>query len=345
MTPLAHTILPGVVIAFLFGWPLALGALIMGVLTAIGIGALSGQGVVKEDTAIGVIFAGAFALGVAMLSVTGNYTVDLAHFLFGNLLGVSIGDLWMSLGLGTAVLLTIFFFYKEFLVISFDPVLATTLRLPANFLRYLLLVLIAVTVVVSLQVVGIALMMAMLVTPAAAASLLTRRLPSMMVAARRHWRVGQRDRFVRFLLFERRFRPGHRAGGDRHFCVFVFVGAGAGRSLAAMKGGDGRTAAHERMAALSAALRGQGYRLTAARRKIWQVLVVSGGHVTADELVRLVRAEASGVGRMTVYRTLDLLNELGLIRPVYQGTGAAHYVLMDQGHHHHLICSTCPSGG
>lgn len=180
---LAHTILPGVVVAFLFGWPLAVGALIMGILTAFGIGALSSQGMVKEDTAIGVIFAGAFALGVLLLSVTGNYTVDLAHFLFGNLLGVSAGDLWLSVILGAVVLLTIFFFYKEFLVISFDPVLATTLRLPANFLRYLLLILIAVTIVVSLQVVGIALMMAMLVTPAAAASLLTRRLPPMMAIA------------------------------------------------------------------------------------------------------------------------------------------------------------------
>jgi manganese/iron transport system permease protein len=177
---LAHTILPGVVIAFLLGWPLALGALIMGVLTAIGIGALSSQGVVKEDTAIGVIFAGAFALGVALLSVSGNYTIDLAHFLFGNLLGVSVQDLWLTLGLSLLVLLLVFLFYKEFLVVSFDPVLATTLRLPTGFLRYLLLILMAVTIVVSLQVVGIALMVAMLVTPAAAASLLTRRLPTMM---------------------------------------------------------------------------------------------------------------------------------------------------------------------
>jgi len=136
--------------------------------------------VVKEDTAIGVIFAGAFALGVALLSATGNYTVDLAHFLFGNLLGVSTADLWVTAGLGLGVLLIVFFFFKEFMVISFDPVLATTLRLPATFLRYLLLVLIAITIVVSLQVVGIALMVAMLVTPAAAASLLTRRLTPMM---------------------------------------------------------------------------------------------------------------------------------------------------------------------
>jgi len=180
---LAHTILPGVVIAFLLGWPLAVGALVMGLLTALGIGALSGQGMVKEDTAIGIIFAGSFALGVALLSTVGNYTVDLTHFLFGNLLGVSATDLWTILGLGGAVLLLIALFYKEFLVISFDLTLAQTLRLPTTFLRYLLLVLLAVTIVVALQVVGIALIMAMLVTPAASASLLTRRLPSMMAVS------------------------------------------------------------------------------------------------------------------------------------------------------------------
>lgn len=180
---LAHTILPGVVISFIVGWPLAVGALIMGVLTAIGIGALSSHGLLKEDTAIGVIFAGAFALGVAILSATGNYTADLTHFLFGNLLGVSNQDLVVILVLGTIVLAAIALLYKEFLVISFDPVLATTQRLPVTFLRYALLLLIAVTIVVSLQVVGISLMMAMLVTPAAAASLLTKRLLPMMIVS------------------------------------------------------------------------------------------------------------------------------------------------------------------
>jgi ABC-type Mn2+/Zn2+ transport system permease subunit len=180
---LAHTILPGVVIAFLLGWPLAIGALIFGVITAIGIGFLTERGTLKEDTAIGVVFAALFALGVALLSASGNYTIDLAHFLFGNLLGVSAGDLWIIAGLGAVVLFTIYLFYKEFLVISFDPVLAVTLRLPQTFLRYLLLVLIAVTIVAALQVVGIALMLAMFVTPAAAASLLTRRLPAMMAVA------------------------------------------------------------------------------------------------------------------------------------------------------------------
>ncbi len=180
---LAHTILPGVVVAYLLGWPLAVGALVMGVLTALGIGFLTDQGMVKEDTAIGIIFAGSFALGVALLSTAGNYSVDLTHFLFGNLLGVSTSDLWVTLLLGGVVLAVIALFYKEFLVISFDMTLAQTLRLPTTFLRYLLLVLLAVTIVVSLQVVGIALILAMLITPAATASLLTNRLLPLMAYA------------------------------------------------------------------------------------------------------------------------------------------------------------------
>ena len=168
---LSHAILPGVVLAYLMGWPLAVGALIVGVLTALGIGALSQRGEVREDTAIGIIFAGSFALGVAMLSTVRSYAVDLAHILFGDVLGVSTSDLWTIFGLGTLVLLTIILLYKELLVLAFDPTLAVVLRLPAKFLRYLLLVLIAVTIVVSLQTVGVALMLAMLVTPAAAAQL------------------------------------------------------------------------------------------------------------------------------------------------------------------------------
>ncbi len=109
--------------------------------------------------------------------------MDLAHFLFGDVLGVSSSDLWLTGLLGAAVALVIFLFYKEFLVLSFDPLLAATLRLPARWLEYLLLVLIAVTIVVSLQTVGVALMVAMLVTPAATAYLLTRRMWVMMLLA------------------------------------------------------------------------------------------------------------------------------------------------------------------
>ena len=178
---LAHAILPGVAAAYLLEINLFWGALSMGLLTAVGIGYLSQRGQVKEDTAIGVIFAACLALGVALLSTVQTYSVDLTHILFGNVLGVSNTDLWLTAGLGLFVLLVVVFLYKELLVISFDPILASTLHLPLNALHYLLLVLIALTVVVSLQTVGVALMVAMLVTPAATAYLLTRRLWHMMI--------------------------------------------------------------------------------------------------------------------------------------------------------------------
>jgi ABC-type Mn2+/Zn2+ transport system permease subunit len=178
---LAHIILPGVVVAYLLGWPLGVGALITGVLAALGIGALSQRKEIKEDTAMGVIFAGAFALGIALLSTQRAYAVDLSHILFGNLLGVSAGDLWLMGGLALVVFALVVAFYKEFLVLSFDPVLAVTLRLPVTFLKNLLLVLTAVVIVASLQAVGVTLVLAMLVTPAASAYLLTRRLPTMMM--------------------------------------------------------------------------------------------------------------------------------------------------------------------
>lgn len=180
---LAHSILPGVVLTFLFGWPLALGAMISALVAAFLIGVISQRSSLQEDTAIGIVFAGAFALGVAMISTASSYAVDLTHILFGDVLAVSSTDLWVMLVLGLIVLGAIVAFYKEFLVLTFDPVLALVLRLPATALRYLLLGVIALTVVTSLQTVGIALVLAMLVTPAATAQLLTRRLPPMMMVA------------------------------------------------------------------------------------------------------------------------------------------------------------------
>jgi manganese/iron transport system permease protein len=180
---LAHAILPGVAIAYLLHGNLLLGGLIAAVIVALGIGFFSRQGELKEDTAIGILFAAALALGVALISTIRTYTADLTHILFGNILGVSPNDLWLTAGLGGAVMVTIILLYKEFLVISFDPVLAATLRLPAELLRNLLLVLLALTVVVSLKTVGVGLVTAMLVTPGATAYLLTRRLPAMMAVA------------------------------------------------------------------------------------------------------------------------------------------------------------------
>jgi manganese/iron transport system permease protein len=181
---LAHAILPGVAFGYLAGGgdrgPLFWWGLVTAILTSIGIGALSKSARLKEDTAIGIIFAGMFALGIALISTVRSYTVDLTHFLFGDVLGVSNADLQRMAIFAALILLAILVFYKEFLVLSFDPTLAVTLRLPARFFEYMLFVLIAVTIVVSLQTVGVALMVAMLVTPAATAYLLTHRLPVMM---------------------------------------------------------------------------------------------------------------------------------------------------------------------
>jgi manganese/iron transport system permease protein len=180
---LAHAILPGVALAYLLKGNLMVGALIAAVVVGLGIGLLSRQGKIREDTAIGILFAAALALGVAMISTVQTYAVDLTHILFGNILGVSPSDLLIIAVLGVIVIATIVLLYKEFLVVSFDRVLAATLRLPVEVLRNLMLILIALTIVVSLQAVGVGLVAAMLVTPAATAYLLTRRLPMMMVIA------------------------------------------------------------------------------------------------------------------------------------------------------------------
>lgn len=184
---LAHAILPGVAVGYILHdgaqGPVLWWGLATAVLTAFGIGTVSRRGRLKEDAAIGVIFAGMFALGIALISSTGSYAVDLVHFLFGNVLSVSNQDLLLTGSLALLVMVIIIALYKEFLVLSFDPVLASTLRLPARLLEYLMLALIAVTIVVSLQTVGIALMVAMLATPASTAFMLTRRLHIMMILA------------------------------------------------------------------------------------------------------------------------------------------------------------------
>ena len=185
---LAHAVLPGVALGYLlsgdsrdtlFWW--ALGA---AVLVALAVGRITKNAEIREDTAIGILFASMFALGIALISTVRSYSVDLSHFLFGNVLGVSTRDLLLTSVFGGVVLLTIVLFYKEFLVLSFDPILAATLRLPSGLLNNILLVLMALTVSIAMQTVGVALMVAMLVTPAATASLLTRRLwQGMLVSA------------------------------------------------------------------------------------------------------------------------------------------------------------------
>jgi len=178
---MAHAVLPGVAVAYLLGRNLTLGALAAALVVALGVGLFSRRGAIKEDTAIGVLFAAALSLGVAMISSIRTYAVDLSHILFGNVLGVSSSDLWLTAVMGALVLIAILVFYRQFLVISFDPVLAATLRIKVGFFNNLLLILLALTIVISMQTVGVGLVAAMLVTPAATAYLLVRRLPSMMV--------------------------------------------------------------------------------------------------------------------------------------------------------------------
>lgn len=176
---LSHTILPGVVVAYLGGWSLTIGALVAGVLTALGIGWLSRREAIREDTAIGVVFTGMFALGVLLMSSARSFR-DFTHILFGNILGVTMDDLALITLITSGVLLLLFLFHKELELTSFDPIHAEVIGLKASWLRYLLLLLLAFAVVSSIQVVGVVMTSALLITPAATASLLTHRLERMM---------------------------------------------------------------------------------------------------------------------------------------------------------------------
>lgn len=179
---LSHTILPGVVVAYLNQWNLAGGALVAGVITALGIGWLSRRDVIREDTAIGVVFTGMFAFGVLLMSTARSFR-DFTHILFGNILGVTRGDLELIAAITVAVLALLFLFHKELELTSFDPIHAEVIGLRASRLRYLLLVLLAFTVVSCVQIVGVVMTTALLITPAATASLLTTRLWRMMAIA------------------------------------------------------------------------------------------------------------------------------------------------------------------
>jgi manganese/iron transport system permease protein len=184
---LAHSILPGVAVGYLLTGgarePLFWWGTGTAVIVSLAIGAVSKGAKIKQDTAIGIIFAGMFALGIAIISTMKSYTVDLTHFLFGDVLGISGNQLLIIAIFSVLIIMLVIAFYKEFLVLTFDPILATTLRIPVRLFEYLQLVLIALAISVSFQAVGVALMVAMLVTPAAAAYLLTKRLPIMMVLA------------------------------------------------------------------------------------------------------------------------------------------------------------------
>jgi manganese/iron transport system permease protein len=177
---IAHASFAGIVLAYLFKFNLYIGGLIVAVLTALGIGAISRRSDVSSDTAIGVMFTAVFALGVLLMSRVRNYVVDLEDFLFGNVLSVDKLDIMLVIGLTAGVLVVISLLYKELLFASFDPLMAQASGLPTVALSNVLLVILGVTIIVSLQAAGIVLVAALLVTPAATAYQLTNRFGQMM---------------------------------------------------------------------------------------------------------------------------------------------------------------------
>ena len=178
---LAHAVLPGLVIGFLIGVSPFAAALPAGVAVAFLIGYLSRRTGVSEDTAIGILFAGLFALGLVMLTSARGISVNLEDLLLGQVLGVTEADVYVTIGLAGVVVAVLYAFHKELVFDSFDPVGATVIGLRTGWLDYVLLVVMAVVVVTALQTVGIVLVMAMLVTPAATAYLLVRSFVSVML--------------------------------------------------------------------------------------------------------------------------------------------------------------------
>ncbi|MEA2784898.1 MAG: manganese/iron transport system permease protein [Candidatus Eremiobacteraeota bacterium] len=178
---LAHASFAGIAIAYLRGANFYAGAAVATIVTALGIGFVHRRGKVSLDTSIGVLFTAAFALGIFLMSRSTRSTVDLQNYLFGNILGVSAYDLAMVLGLGLAVAVVVGALWRPLLYTSFDPVVAEAAGIRAGFVDYALLVILAITIIVSLQLVGIVLVAALLVTPAAAAAQLTKRFVPMMM--------------------------------------------------------------------------------------------------------------------------------------------------------------------
>lgn len=175
---ISHAVLPGVAVSFIFQISFFPGALVAGLLTAGAIGYVNQKSRIKSDAAIGIVFTTMFALGIVLISLAPSST-DLTKILFGNLLAVRPSDMWITIGVGAAVLTVVFLFFKELQASSFDPTWAAAYGLSTAGLHYLLMALLTLVTVASLQTVGIILVVAMLVIPASTAYLLTERLTTM----------------------------------------------------------------------------------------------------------------------------------------------------------------------
>ncbi|MBD2088629.1 metal ABC transporter permease [Microcoleus sp. FACHB-1515] len=178
----AHSVTPGVVLAYILNLPFALGAFVFGVGSVLAIGFIKSKTRIKEDTVIGLVFTGFFALGLVLISKNPT-NVDLMHILFGNVLGIPTSDLIQTFVIGSFTLITVLILRKDLLLFCFDPTHARSIGLNITALYYILLTLLSLTIVVALQAVGVILVVAMLITPGAIAYLLSDRFDRMMLIA------------------------------------------------------------------------------------------------------------------------------------------------------------------
>ncbi|WGV25885.1 metal ABC transporter permease [Halotia branconii] len=179
---ISHSVLPGLAIAFMLGANIYIGAFIAGVLSTMVIAWIRTRSPIKEDAAMGIVFSAFFALGITLITVIQkDNKIDLNHFLFGNILGVTIDEVRDTAIIATVVLIVVFLLYKELLFYTFDPLGAQAAGLPVNRLNFGLMLLIALTIVASMKAVGVILVLSLLITPGATAYLLVKRLHKVMI--------------------------------------------------------------------------------------------------------------------------------------------------------------------
>jgi len=176
---ISHAVLPGVAVSYMIGINYFFGAVAMGIISSLGIGFVSQNSKIKDDTSIGIVFSSFFALGILLL-MRAQTAVDLTQILFGNVLTVRDSDMYLTFGIGLVVLACVVIFYKEFLITSFDPEIAKAYGMNTQAIHYLMMVLLTLVTVASLQTVGVILVVAMLITPAATAFLLTNKMHKMI---------------------------------------------------------------------------------------------------------------------------------------------------------------------
>jgi len=179
---ISHSVLPGLAIAFMVGANIFVGAFIAGVLSTMAIAWIRTRSPIKEDAAMGIVFSAFFALGITLITlIQKSNKIDLNHFLFGNILGVTLDEVRDTAIIAVVVLVVVVLLYKELLFYTFDPLGAQAAGLPINLLNFGLMLLIALTIVASMKAVGVILVLSLLITPGATAYLLVKRLHQLMI--------------------------------------------------------------------------------------------------------------------------------------------------------------------